>query len=136
MNDSNPTSDVTGVSITRVETFGPMSEEILKELPTTLQREVAEAQQQDKLTQFLGVSLRALLPYAEQEVGSLREIGSRDNDSDVLAEAMTGHLAIQRANVALNTLNASSLSVEELDDDAFDDDFQVVFDESEDDPES
>ncbi len=131
MSEHPHSQDITGVSITRVEAFGPMSEELLKDLPQTVQEQVREAQEQGKLTQFLGVALRGVLPYAEQEVRSIHEVARRDNDEEARAEAVDGDRVLARARVALDRLNDTSATIADLDDDVFDDDFQVNFEDDE-----
>lgn len=121
--------DITGVSITRVEAFDPMSVEPLKDLPESVQEQVREAQEQGKLTQFLGVALRGVLPYAEQEVHSIHEVARRDNDEEARAEAIDGDRALIRARIALDRLNGTSATIADLDDDVFDEDFEVTFED-------
>lgn len=70
-----------------------------------------------KLTQFLGVGLRDVLPYAERDV-----FASETRDSNA-------HRAITRAQAALNRLEATDLKIKDVPNDAFDDDFQVIFDD-------
>lgn len=81
------------------------------------------------LMQFLGVALRGVLPYAENEVGGLWNSAHRDNDPALREEAQKGSEHITRAQAALNRLNETPLSIEEIEDDAFDDTFEIRFDE-------
>lgn len=84
-------------------------------------------------TQLLGIALRGVLPYAENEVFALADVASKDGDPVTQEEFEKGSEKITRAQQALNILNASALSVENLPDDAFDETFQITFeDEGED----
>jgi hypothetical protein len=84
-----------------------------------------------KLTQFLGVSLRQVLPYAEQEINAIYEVARRDSDDVVRQEAQVGSQALTRAQTALSRLEATELTIKDVPDDAFDDDFQVIFEDDE-----
>ena len=121
--------NITAISVTHVEAHGPLSEELLKDLPESLQQQIAESQEQAKLTQFLGLSLRSVLPYAESEANNLSEVARRDNDDEVQAESVIAERALQRARVALERLDGTSLSINELEDDALDDDFEITFED-------
>lgn len=90
-----------------------------------------ELEHDKKLIQFLGVSLRTVLPYAEQEAMSLHEAAHRDNDEILRHEITAAHRAVTRAQSALNYISRSKYNISNLTDDAFDDDFQVVFDDEE-----
>lgn len=120
------TGDITGVSVTLVEAFGPNSDELLKELPEAMRNQVLSAKRQDDLTQLLGISLRDILPYAQNEITA---IGDRVDDTvesqDRYAAAYT---RLNRATQALNVLNTTPLSVENLTNDIFDDEFEIKFD--------
>ena len=99
-------------------------------LEETLRRRDANNQ----LAQFLGVSLRAVLPYAQSEYEAISDVARRDNDEVARAEARVAGRAVTRANHALKELEASELNINDLEDDSLDEDFQVVFEDEDVDP--
>lgn len=84
------------------------------------------------LTQLLGVSIRGILPYAENELNNLREAHKRDADPDVLDEVQRASVRVQRAQQALDRLNLSPLQIDNCADEEFDDKFEIRFDLDED----
>lgn len=88
-----------------------------------------ETERQNQLTQFLGVSLRGVLPYAEDAVLSLSENYTRDGEEGSKDEMQKGHRCVTRAQAALNRLENTPLAIKNLDDDVFDDTFEIVFDD-------
>lgn len=88
-----------------------------------------EAEKQNQLTQFLGVSLRGVLPYAEDAVLALHENYARDGEEGSKDEVRKGHQSVTRAQAALNHLETTPLAIKNMDDDIFDDAFEIVFDD-------
>lgn len=112
--------------MTLVEAFGPNSEELLKDLPQAMRDQVQSAKRQDDLTQLLGISLRDILPYAETQINTQGEqVNDSPESQDAYAAAFTN---LSRAQQALNVLNTTPLSVENLTNDLFDDEFEIKFD--------
>lgn len=96
--------------------------------------DVASAIKEERqLTQLMGVALRGVLPYAENEVFALAGAFQKDGDESIREEYERGSEKVSRAHQALNILNSSSLSIEGLSDDAFDDSFQIKFEDDGDD---
>jgi hypothetical protein len=104
---------------------------------TALGREIkemgAKVERGHKLTQLLGISLRGVLPYAEQELERLRT-AAKDGpeDMDAKDERDNASYRIQRAAQALNQLGLSPLTVENCADEEFDDEFEIRFTDEED----
>mgnify|MGYP007027767524 CR=1 FL=1 len=115
---------------TRQEIFGKALQASAFDLKDTMRRMDEHLQ----LAQFLGVSLRAVLPYAQTEYESIGDVARRDNDEVARAEARVAGRAVTRANHALKELEASELNINDLEDDSLDEDFQVVFEDEDVDP--
>lgn len=79
------------------------------------------------LAQLLGISLRDILPHAINERDSLEE--HKDGSHEAEEEYEVVSVKISRAEQALNILNAGPLSVENIPNDAYDEEFQISFDE-------
>lgn len=127
MNDQPTHEQITGISVTRIEAFGPHSEEFIKHLPPSIQEQIKSSEHVAHLAQLLGVSLRDILPYAINERDALGD--HKDGSPEAEEEYEVASVKISRAEQALNILNASSLSVENLPNDTFDDEFRIKFDE-------
>ena len=85
-----------------------------------------------KLTQFLGVGLRGVLPYAKQEASYLIDAQRREDCEKGYQEGQLAKRAVVRAQAALNRLETTELKIIDIPNDTFDDDFQVIFDDGED----
>ena len=81
------------------------------------------------LTCALGVALRQVVPFAENEVGALHDAAQRDRDEDVAALAEDGSRALHRARTVLKKLDESHLTVRHMKDDQFDETFQIKFED-------
>lgn len=86
-------------------------------------------QEADNLTQFLGVSLRGVLPYAIESVAQRRYQAQITEDPEAAASAALAHRQIDRAEAALAALRESDLNVDALNDDELDDGFTILFEE-------
>lgn len=100
--------------------------------------------QSNQLTQLLGVALREVVPYAQiyavQEARLALQQIHADISSDNMAETKgklqavqdsynTARRRVHRAQDALSVLNSTQLFVENLPEDAFDDAFQLRFED-------
>lgn len=92
---------------------------------TSTQEQLHEERQ---LTQFLGLALRQVLPFAVNEVDSMYDDAKADGEEVFADIAEQGSRSVHRARTALQRLDASALSVKDLEDDHFDDEFQIKFD--------
>lgn len=117
------------LSFTRVEVSGPDAEELIQGLPAEIKDQLEDDERTRHLTQLLGIALRDILPYAEAEVEYLDE--NRDGTPDTEQEYDVATVHLSRAQQALNTLNTTSLKVENVPSDAYDEEFQISFDSEE-----
>lgn len=131
METPHPQSTVVTEMVTITETTPTGTIEVTEVLKTSGGGAATAVEDVDvsQLTQFIGLSLRAILPYAEREVQSIDEVARRDNDETARAEAADGDHALKRARIALDTLNKTELSIANFDDAIYDEDFQVVFED-------
>lgn len=81
------------------------------------------------LTCALGVALRQVLPFAENEVAGLHDSAQRDGDEDVASLAEDGSRSVHRARVVLKRLDRSHMPVHDLKDDHFDESFNIKFED-------
>ena len=110
-----PEPDYLGFDLDAVqETLGDVSRQLDKERT---------------LTCALGVALRQVLPYAEQEVDSLEIDADCDGDDGTAQEAAEGRRSLQRARVVLKKLDQTHLTVRDYKDDHFDESFQIKFED-------
>lgn len=127
--DDKPEKSYGTVTATQVVLIGDGVEE------TPLGKEIKQLGEKVKLehdlTQLLGVSLRGVLPYAQQELEELIEDQKDSSDQDLKDELDICNVHIQRAQQALQHLNDSPLSIAVVLDDAFDDTFEIRFEDSE-----
>ncbi|WJJ55236.1 hypothetical protein [Xanthomonas phage RTH11] len=79
-----------------------------------------------KLTQFLGVALREVVPWAGNELGTLIEGQVTEQDQALVKEAQQ---AVTRAETALAALRQTTLFIDNTPANAFDDEFRVTFEE-------
>lgn len=114
----------------RQEILGQALQASAFDLKDTLRRMDEHA----NIARFLGVSLRAVLPYAQSEYEAIGDVARRDNDEVARAEARVAGRAVTRANHALKELEASELNINDLEDDSLDEDFQVVFNDEDREP--
>lgn len=87
----------------------------------------------NQLAQFLGLSLRAVMPLAELKASEMSDL-VRESDSDAgrsTSRSINRH--ITRAHHALRELDASELNINALEDDSLDEDFQVLFSDDDED---
>lgn len=103
--------------------------EIRKDLSTITDGLRERQQASDNLTQFLGVSLRGVLPYAIESVAQRRYQAQITEDPEAAASAALAHRQIDRAEAALTALRESDLNVDALNDDELDDGFTILFEE-------
>ncbi len=103
--------------------------EIRKDLSTITHGLRERQQATDNLTQFLGVSLRGVLPYAIESVAQRRYQAQLTEDPEAAASAALAHRQIDRAEAALTALRESDLNIEALNDDELDGEFTIVFEE-------
>lgn len=132
MNESNNQEHHVGaVMATSVVMIGDNVDE------TPLGREIKEmgeaAARNHDLTRLLGVSLRGVLPYAEQALENLREtVKNNPEDPDLRDERNRASYRVQRATQALNHLGLSTLPIENCTDEEYDDTFEIRFTDEED----
>lgn len=91
----------------------------------------AEIERERHLTQLLGVSLRGVLPYAEAHLDTLTGDTMINREPDIKREIKSCSVYVQRAQQALQHLNDSEHSILNVQDDAFDDEFKIVFEDDE-----
>ncbi len=88
-----------------------------------------EINKERRLTCALGVALRQVLPFAENEVASLHDDAQRDGDEGFAEQAEEGSRSLHRARVLLDKLDKGPLSIRHTKDDAFDEEFQIKFED-------
>jgi len=103
--------------------------EFRKDLSTITHGLRERQQASDNLTQFLGVSLRGVLPYAIESVAQRRYQAQLNEDPEAAASVALAHRQIDRAEAALTALRESDLNIEALNDDELDGEFTIVFEE-------
>lgn len=98
---------------------------------TQIAEEMAEDLTKERqLAQFLGLSLRAVMPATERGLLSMIAMSATSPDDKSLNQRVElTNQAFQRAQHALDLLDGCHLSVEMLPDDHFDEHFEVKFEE-------
>ncbi len=81
------------------------------------------------MTCALGVALRQVLPFAENEVLALHDSAHRNGDLELSEQAQDASRSITRAQAVLNKLEKTHLAVRHLEDDHFDEEFQIKFED-------
>lgn len=103
--------------------------EIRKDLSTITDGLRERQQETDNLTQFLGVSLRSILPYALESVVQRRyQAEVNEIPEDQLSAELAGW-RITRAEAALAALGETALNIDHLPDEELDDEFKIHFEE-------
>lgn len=103
--------------------------EIRKDISTITGGLRQRQQDADNLTQFLGVGLRGVLPYAIESVVQRAYRAELAEDPELIASAERAKKDIQRAEAALSALRASPLGIEAYNDSDLDEEFQIHFEE-------
>ena len=113
----------------RVENFSQAVKETLAPLREEVREATSRTSELDTLTQFLGVSLRGVLPFAIESVAQRRYQAEVNEDPDAMVSAVKAHQLIDRAEAALVALRETDLNIDDKSDDELDGEFTIFFED-------